>query len=118
MRKSVLPILFVALLPLGGCTTGLGGMGGQDVLGSVLGSVLGGQRQGQGMGGQSFQDAAVEACANEARRYGMVNITDVRAQSSSTLRVTGTVNTNNGYNRRGFGCSFREDGRITDFDVN
>ena len=116
MRKSVLPILFVALLPLGGCAYGLGGMGGQDVLGSVLGGVLGGQRQG--MGGQSFQDAAVEACANEARRYGSVNISDVRAQSSSTLRVSGTVDTNNGYNRRGFGCSYREDGRITDFNIN
>ncbi len=114
MRKSLLPIIFVALLPLGGCAYGLGGMGGQDVLGSVLGSVLGGQRQG--MGGQSFQDAAVEACANEARRYGYVSVSDVRSQGSSTLRVTGVVDTNGG--RRGFGCSFREDGRITDFDVN
>ena len=118
MRRFLLPILFVACIPLGGCVQGLGGMGGQDVLGSVLGSVLGGQRQNQGMGGQNFEDAAVEACANEARRYGSVNISDVRAQSNSTLRVSGTVDTNNGYNRRGFGCSYREDGRITDFSVN
>ena len=115
MRKSVLPILFVALLPLGGCAYGLGGMGGQDVLGRVLGGVLGGQGQRQGMGGQSFQDAAAESCANEARRYGNVSISDVRSQSSSTLRVTGVIDTNNG--RRGFACSFREDGRITDFDI-
>lgn len=115
MRKFLLPILFVAFLPLGGCVQGLGGMGGQDVLGSVLGSVLGGQNQG--MGGQNFEDAAVEACANEARRYGSVNISGVRAQSNGTLRVSGTVDTNNGYDRRGFGCSYREDGRITDFNV-
>ena len=114
MRKSILSLFFVATLPLGGCAYGLGG---QDVLGSVLGGVLGQGRQGsQGMGGQSFQDAAVEACANEARRYGSVSISDVRSQSSSTLRVSGVIGTSN-YDRRSFGCSFREDGRITDFDV-
>jgi hypothetical protein len=111
MRKSIL-LLFVSLsLPLGGCAYGLGG---QDVLGSVLGDVLGGNRGA--MGGQTFEDAAVEACANEARRYGSVSVTDVRAQSSSTMRVNGVVAVN-GYSRRAFGCSFREDGRITDFDI-
>jgi hypothetical protein len=110
MRKSILPILLAATLPLGACAYGLGG---QDVLGSVLGTVL--NSGNNGMGGQSFQDAAVEACANEARRYGSVSVTDVRAQSSSTLRVTGVIGTN--YDRRAFACSFREDGQITDFDV-
>ena len=111
MRKSILMLVTVALLPLGGCAYGLGG---QDVLGSVLGDVLGGSRGA--MGGQNFEDAAAEACANEARRYGSVSITDVRAQSASTMRVTGLVSTN-GFDRRSFGCSFREDGRITDFDI-
>ena len=55
MRKSV--FILAAFLPLAGCAYGLGS---QDVLGSVLGDVLGGNRA---MGGQSFQDAAVEACA-------------------------------------------------------
>ena len=111
MRKPLSMLVLVAALPLGACTYGLGG---QDVLGSVLGGVLndGGY---YGRGGQSFQDAAVEACANEARRYGNVSISDVRAQSSSTLRVTGVIDSN--FDRRAFGCSFREDGRITDFDV-
>ena len=111
MRKPLLVLFTAAVLPLGGCAYGLGG---QDVLGSVLGDVLGGSRGA--MGGQTFQDAAAEACANEARRYGSVSITDVRAQSSSTMRVNGVVDTN-GYSRRAFGCSFREDGRITDFDI-
>ena len=111
MRKSILMLVVTAALPLGSCAYGLGG---QDVLGSVLGSVL--NRGQSGMGGQSLQDAAVEACANEARRYGSVNVTDVRAQSSSTLRVLGTIQTSN-FDRRSFGCSFREDGRITDFDI-
>ena len=109
MRKS---FLLLALLPLAGCTTY--GLGGQDVLGSVLGSVLGGNRA---MGGQSFQDAAVEACAREAQRYGNVNVTDVRQVSQSTLRVFGTINTSNYGGQRRFDCDFREDGRITDFDI-
>ena len=113
MRKSILSLFFVATLPLGGCAYGLGG---QDVLGSVLGGVLGQGRQAGAMGGQSFQDAAVEACAREAQRYGSVSISDVRSQSSSTLRVSGVIGTSN-YDRRSFGCSFREDGRITDFDI-
>jgi hypothetical protein len=111
MRRSILSLFIVATLPLAGCAYGLGG---QDVLGSVLGGVLG--QGSRGMGGQSFQDAAVEACANEARRYGSVSVTDVRSQSSSTLRVSGVIGTSN-YDRRSFSCSFREDGRITDFDI-
>ena len=111
MRKSLLMLVTPALLPLGGCAYGLGG---QDVLGSVLGDVLGGSRGA--MGGQTFEDAAAEACVNEARRYGSVSVTDVRAQSASTIRVSGVVAAN-GYSRRAFGCSFREDGRITDFDI-
>ena len=111
MRKSILMLIVTAALPLGGCAYGLGG---QDVLGSVLGGVLGGNRP---MGGQSFQDAAVEACANEARRYGRVAISDVRAVSSSTMRVFGTIDTNNSFDRRRFDCDFREDGRITGFDI-
>ena len=110
MRKSLSPFILAALLPLAGCAYGLGG---QDVLGSVLGGVLGGNRA---MGGQSFQDAAVEACANEARRYGQVSVSDVRPVSSSTMRVFGTIATSN-YDRRRFDCDFREDGRITGFDI-
>ncbi len=109
MRKSVL--LVAAFLPLAGCAYGLGG---QDVLGSVLGGVLGGNRA---MGGQTFQDAAVEACANQARRYGSVSVSDVRQVNSSTMRVFGMINTSNYGGRRSFDCDFREDGRITDFDI-
>ena len=115
MRKSLTPLILAAFLPLAGCAYGLGGLGGgQDVLGSVLGGVLGGNRA---MGGQSFQAAAVEACANEARRYGSVSVSDVRQVSSSTLRVFGTINTSNYGGQRRFDCDFREDGRITDFDL-
>ena len=107
MRKSIL--LLAALLPLGGCTTGLGGPG---VLGSVLGQVL--NSGAQGRGGADFQTMAIDACGAEASRYGRVAITDIQAASRSTLRVFGTVDTN--YQRQSFACSYREDGRITDFD--
>ena len=110
MRKSIL--IFAALLPLSGCATGLGGLGGPGVLGSVLGNVL--TSGAQGRGGADFQTMAIDACGAEASRYGQVAITDVQAASRSTLRVFGTVDTS--HQRQSFACSYREDGRITDFD--
>ena len=114
MRKSVSALLVAGALALGGCASGYGGVGGPyDVLGSVLGAAVGGS--GYGYGNQNFEQAAVNACGNYASRYGRVNISDVRQQSSNTLRVHGTVDNN--YQRDDFACSFRSDGQITDFDL-
>ena len=113
MRKSLFMLVVTAALPLGGCAYGLGG---QDVLGSVLGDVLGGNSN-RGMGGQSFEGAAVDACTYEARRHGQASVTNVRQVGDRTLRVYGTLQTNNSYQRRTFECDFRDDGRITDFDI-
>jgi len=116
MRKLMIPTLVAGALALGGCTS---------VLPAVLGSVLqGGLGQGgggygypnQGYGNQDFQQAAVNACGSQASRYGRVSITDVRQASSSTLRVYGMIDSGN-YDRRSFTCSFRSDGRITDFNL-
>ncbi|MBA3676981.1 MAG: hypothetical protein H0W74_06195 [Sphingosinicella sp.] len=119
MRKSLAPLLCVATLGLGACATNpYGGMGGplEAVLGSVLGGSQGGYGGSQGgYGSGNFQQAAVNACGNEASRYGQVSVSDVRQQSSSTLRVYGTVGSN--YGNRNFQCSYRSDGRITDFDI-
>lgn len=113
MRKFITPLLLGSALALGGCA-GYGGMGGP--LETVLGSVLGGQAgSGYGYGNQGFSQAAVNACAQYASRYGQVGISNVRQQSSSTLRVSGVVN--NGYRQDDFACSYRSDGRITDFDI-
>ena len=106
MKRFLLPLL---VLPLSACATGLAG----PVLGNVLGNVL--NRGGYGQGGPDFQTAAVEACGAEAARYGRVQVTNVEAASRSTLRVYGTVEAN--YRRHAFACSYREDGRITDFDI-
>ena len=118
MRKLMIPTLLAGALALGGCSS---------VLPAVLGSVLqGGLGQGgggygypdQGYGNQNqnFQQAAVNACGQQAARYGQVRISNVQQASSSTLRVYGTVSTG-GYQQRNFACSFRSDGRITDFDI-
>ena len=107
MRKSVSAIVIASAFSLGGCAMGMGGP-----LEAVLGSVLGGS-QGQNSGG-NFQQAAVQACGNHASQYGQVQVRDVRQQDSQTLRVYGTVSSN--YQNRNFECSFRSDGRITDFD--
>lgn len=119
MKKSVLSIALLGSLTLVGCTAY-----GNDPLGSVLGSVLnrgnsndpyGGGYYGQG--GQSFQEAAVESCANQAQRYGQVRVTNVQQVRNDTLRVNGAVAMNNSWQQRGFYCDFRTDGRITAFDI-
>ena len=113
MKKLSLAIMLAGGLSLGGCAYGLGDPTGG--LGTVLGSVLGGGGGYQGQGGPTFQQAAIDACAAEASRYGQVRISNVQQSGSNTMRVYGTIGNN--YQQRGFGCSFRSDGRITDFDV-
>lgn len=125
MRKFIVTALAASTFALGGCAAGLGGMGGPlDPVGAILGSVLGGGGYGsqggygnQGYGNQNFQSAAVNACGQQASQYGRVQINNVQSQSNSTLRVYGTVGVNGGYQQRNFACSFRSDGRITDFDI-
>ncbi|HEX8214750.1 MAG TPA: hypothetical protein VF582_04670 [Allosphingosinicella sp.] len=87
------------------------------------------QGAGYGYGNQSFEQAAVNACASQAQRYGRVSVDNVELRSRSTVRVRGMIEANAGYNaggygnygagveRRTFDCSFRSDGRITDFDT-
>ena len=111
MRNSPAFLIMAGALALGGCATSpFGGMGGplEQVLGSVLGA-------GQNDGNNDFARAAVNACGNHASQYGQVQVRDVRQQSRNTLRVYGIVGTN--YGNRDFECSFRSDGRITDFDI-
>ncbi|MDP8993559.1 MAG: hypothetical protein M3N07_01030 [Pseudomonadota bacterium] len=105
MRRSSSALFLLGALALGGCAT--------SPLEAVLGQVLGGSRDHRGS--SDFQQAAVDACGRHASQYGRVSIQDVRQQSRDTLRVYGVVSTNHG--NRNFQCSFRSDGRITDFDI-
>lgn len=122
MRKFPVLFLLGSTLALGACATNpygsSGAYGGQGGLAAVLSGVMGSSGQGQygqGYYGQNFQQSAVNACGSTASRYGQVSIRDVRQISNSTLRVYGVVGSR--YGSRNFACSFRSDGRITDFDI-
>ena len=124
MRKS-LPLLAALALPLAGCATSPYGYGYNNPLGAVLGSIgtLGsgygsygsyGYPAGYGYGA-GFSQAAAQACANYASRYGRVSIRNVQQLDASHAKVWGWVN--QGYRNEGWDCTFRADGRITDFDL-
>lgn len=124
MRKKLIPLAALPLA-LGACATSPYGMGYGDPVTSaigVLGSVLGSQGtygspygSAYGYGNSGFSQAAVSACANYASRYGRVSVSQVRQTSSDKVHVYGYAN--NGYQARDFDCSFRSDGRISDFDI-
>lgn len=71
---------------------------------------------------------AINACGNQASRYGRVSIGDVRPKGRSSLRVRGFVDADarysdrgsrygysQGFERRTFTCTVRYDGRISNF---
>lgn len=107
-------------LPLAACATSPYGYGydryayGYDRYGynPIIGAIgaLGGSYGG------SFTQAAASACANYASRYGTVRVTSVRQTSSDKVHVYGYVSRGY-YGRDDFDCSFRADGRISDFDL-
>ena len=110
MRLS-LPLVAALALPLAACATSPYGYGYGNSPYGVLGSI-GALGSGYGSG---FSQAAVNACAGTASRYGRVSIRQVRQISSSSVKVWGYAS--NGYRNEGWDCTFRSDGRITDFDI-
>lgn len=123
MRKF-LPLIAAMALPLAACATSPYGSGygyRSDPLSQILGSVgaLGGAYSpygysGYGYGG-GFSQAAASACANYASRYGAVRVTNVRQTDNSRMKVYGYVS--RGYGSDNWDCTFRADGRISDFDI-
>jgi hypothetical protein len=120
MRKTLL--LAALALPLAACATSPYGYGSSNPLGAILGSIgsmggayggYGGQT-GYGYGGGNFSQAAVNACAGTAARYGQVRIREVRQVGYDSVKVWGNVY---GYRNDSWDCTFRSDGRITDFDI-
>jgi hypothetical protein len=117
MRK-LLPLAAACALPLAACATNPYGSGyGSDPVNAVLGTIGAlGSGYGSGYGyGSGFGQAAAGACANYASRYGAVQVTSVRQTSSDKVHVYGYVS--RGYGSDDFDCSFRSDGRISDFDI-
>ena len=114
MRTRILAATLAGTMMLGGCATGLGGYG-NDPLGGLLGGILGGGygNYNDGYNANDFERAAVNACGQEASRYGSVRIVDVN-RGSDTVRVLGRIDTRD-TRRDEFTCTFRSDGRIVDF---
>ena len=115
MRKTLISALAVSTLALGGCATGYGY--NNDPLGGIFGGILGG-------GGDRYDDrnvddferAAIQACGDQASRYGRVQITDVRRDGRDIVVVRGRLDVRD-RSRDEFACAFRSDGRIVDFDL-
>ncbi len=111
MRNS-LPLLAALALPLAACATSPYGYGSSrygynPILGSV--GMLGGAYGG------GFSQAAASACANYASRYGRVSVHNVVRLDSNHVKVGGSASS--GYRSEGWDCTYRSDGRITDFDL-
>ena len=105
MRMPALSLLAASTLALGGCAA--------SPLGGLLGGVLGGGYDQNRL--SEFERAAVNACGQEASRYGRVQITGVRQVERDIVEVSGRVEE---YNRaQNFRCAFRSDGRIVGFDI-
>ena len=122
MRKTL--FLLAAALPLAACATSPYGYNGygyrssynNDPVTAVIGALGSAYSPyGYGYGGYGFSQAAAGACANYASRYGAVRVTSVRQTSSDKVHVYGYVS--RGYGSDDFDCSFRSDGRISDFDL-
>jgi hypothetical protein len=122
MRKTLL--IAAAALPLAACATGYGSDPLSQILGSIgtLGTGYGQTPYGYpagyspyGYGSGGFSQAAAQACAQYASRYGQVSVRNVQQLDSNHLKVFGYVN--QGYRNEGWDCTFRSDGRVVDFDL-
>jgi len=122
MRKTTLALAAAISLPLAACATSPYGSNygyNSNPLGAIIGSIgtMGSAYSpyGYGSGYGNFSQAAAQACANYASRYGAVRVTNVRQTSSDKVHVYGIIS--RGYGSDDFDCSFRSDGRVTDFDL-
>lgn len=104
MRKSFLPLLAAAALPLGGCAALPFLPAAAELVRSE------GQR---GVIGEDFGAAAAEACVARATRYGRATVTGAQAQTGGSMQVFGTIE--DGFRTRNFVCIFRSTGSVASF---
>jgi hypothetical protein len=120
MRKS-LYLIAAMTLPLAACATSPYGGYGADPVSAIIGSIgtmgsgYGYGGYGGGYGGYGLNQAGAQACASVASRYGPVRVTSVRQSSYDRVKVYGYAQ--RGYRTDNWDCTFRADGRITDFDI-
>jgi len=108
MRKALIPAALAGTILLGGCAS----LGGDGLLGDILG---GGDTYGYDARGD-LERAAVEACGQEASRFGRTTVERVDQQNRDYVYVYGRIDTRD-YDRDEFTCVFRSDGRIVDFQT-
>ena len=105
MRRSFLPLLLIAALPLGGCAASLAA--------SAVGAAVQAADKPEKAPTEDPGPAARAACTAEAAKHGEVTVIDVEYRSASRLIVWGTVA--NGAQRRSFEC--RWNGKIVEFKL-
>ena len=109
--RVTLPLIAAGALALGACAVNPYGTGYGNNYNPVYGSV-GALGSNYATG---FNQAAANACANYASRYGRVSIRNVQQLNAGHVKVFGFVN--QGYRNEGWDCTVRSDGRIVDFDL-
>jgi len=105
MRRSILPLLALAALPLGGCAASL-------AAGAVGAAVRAADRPDPPPK-EDPGPAARAACTARASQYGDVRIIDVVYRSPAKLVVWGSVDGQG--RRRSFQC--RYDGKLVGFEI-
>ena len=116
MRKLMTPILVTSGLAISGCSTVLPIVLSTVVQQGVGAAVGAAKRSGESaIPPQQLQAAAVNACTQAASQHGQATVNTLQQIGSSTVRANGTIAANGSYPQRSFTCSFRSDGKITDF---
>lgn len=105
-------------IDVGDIAAGVAIIGGIAAITSALTRDQGYYGYGYGYGyGNRYQSDyrfAVNSCGSQAQRYGRASVTDVQRVGANRYRVSGVVD---GYDRRGFACTARANGRVTNFQV-
>ena len=105
MRRSILPLLALGALPLGGCAAGIEA--------SAVTAAVRAADQPDRAPKEDPGPVARQACSVHASQYGTVTIIDVVYKSVAKVVVWGAVEGPAG--RRSFQC--RWDGKIVGFEV-
>ena len=116
MRKLMTATLVTSGLAVSGCATVLP-MVLSTVVSQGVGAAVGAaKRAGENaIPPQELQAGAVNACTQQASQHGQATVNTLQQMGRSTLRANGTIAANGSYPQRSFTCTFRSDGKITDF---
>ena len=116
MRKRMTAILVSSALGISGCATVLPLVLSTVVQQGVGAAVGAAKRAGDNaIPPEQLQAAAVSACTQQASQHGQATVTTLQQVGGSALRANGTIAANGSHPQRSFTCTFRGDGKITDF---